>query len=434
MLFREAPWRGPGDQACVGALFFAPSARDAPKWHLHQFHRHPEGNSNNGESRLNANKPVSSNQSRQNPVVLALLAIIAVALLVLIVIILLQGSSVTRSGSVLNSGTSIERSDLPNPVKPPKPIGDPDRVKEVRQQGKTYEVVLKASIQAKVEDKAYTVRTLVNMVYYSEFKISRHVEFNDGQKIVELCTFDSCKTIKAESHVEDLKIGWPLPSELLLAGETLTPGAGVVSYQLKQFAESILTGVAESASRKQIESWIKTDSLEGKRVRIMYVDGGDQLIEPVGCTLDEHEQCFLANSALLSDGYLFPDIYVRPGRPWSVDASQLAGYLDPSLRGTPSGTITVVRQNDEQIGNKDYAHLRIINGMVQFDSSTSSKAKIGTLKPRGTLTYNITDGFISAGMLEGRGTLQQVSKDHILFETAFRSDPAFHIDYTCRIK
>src|SRR4051812_38652547 len=87
-----------------------------------------------------------------NPVVVVLLAGILVALVVLIGVLVTQKGGTVRDGTIAPppatpgaaEGQVIKRSELPKSPKSPKPIDDPDRIKETLQAGKTYHVVLKA--------------------------------------------------------------------------------------------------------------------------------------------------------------------------------------------------------------------------------------------------------------------------------------------------
>lgn len=77
-------------------------------------------------------------------------------------------------------------------------------------------------------------------------------------------------------------------------------------------------------------------------MRITFVNGvGVEAIEPVGCTLTAEERDFVFGTAILSDCSILPDVKAKPGESWSVDGQELAGLLDPSLRGRPSGRVVV---------------------------------------------------------------------------------------------
>ena len=54
--------------------------------------------------------------------------------------------------------------------------------------------------------------------------------------------------------------------------------------------------------------------------------------------------------------------------------------------------------------------------MVLFEKSA-------VLTPRGTLRYNITDNFVEEAEMDGKAQIEEVSEDHLLFESRFRTQP-----------
>ena len=90
--------------------------------------------------------------------------------------------------------------------RPPKPIGDRDRIKEVLQAGKTYRVVAKAEFKLRVEDKDWGIKQITNLAYVMEMQVSRKIESNDGHRIVEVRTFDDLRNAKVLFQVEGVTI------------------------------------------------------------------------------------------------------------------------------------------------------------------------------------------------------------------------------------
>ena len=94
-------------------------------------------------------------QGRANPVVVVLLAGVFVALVALIIVILTVGGGggdqkTTNDGGTVADGQTVSRSELPSPPKKPKPVADPDRIKESLWAGKTYQVVVKFGLDSRV--------------------------------------------------------------------------------------------------------------------------------------------------------------------------------------------------------------------------------------------------------------------------------------------
>ncbi|MCL4205662.1 MAG: hypothetical protein KJ000_24535 [Pirellulaceae bacterium] len=371
-------------------------------------------------------------------VIVALLAAILLALLVLIVSVYWPGGGTTTGtgGTKKNGGSVIGRETLPDPPPAPKLIGDPGRIKEVAQAGKTYEVLVKGGFDARVEDKDWGIAKVANLGFMFELPVTRTIESNDGQQIVEVREFGQVLMAKLLCET-DVTIQLGVPGMLVLGTlEYIAPGSGTVLVAVKPVAETLLAIGAQAAIDDEMTKVkMRADSLSGKKVRITYVDGeGVKSVEPLGCTLDEAELDLIFQTAVLSDYYILPDLESVPGDTWSVDASQLIGFLDPSLRGRPRGTCVFKRDANHQRSNKLYANLRIESGTLELDSSDASRRRLLSFTPRGTLRYNVTDGFVETADLDGKILVEEVSQDHILFESRFRSTPTLKVNYSCKIR
>jgi hypothetical protein len=118
-----------------------------------------------------------------------------------------------------------------------------------------------------------------------------------------------------------------------------------------------------------------------------------------------------------------------------VDGQHLATFIDPSLRGATSGEVFLKRERSASgAGNQGTAVLRIDHGAIYIDSSDVSQERIGVFRPTGEITFDLTNGYVQEAVLGGQIHVQQVSKDHLLFETSFRSSPELEIQYSCRMK
>lgn len=375
---------------------------------------------------------------RSTLVIIVLLSGIVLALMVIIAVSVSTGrTSQDKDSPVVRAGERVDRGQLSDPTaKPASPIADPDRIRETLQAGKTYHAVLKAGVTARVEDQDWGVKSVTNLTYIGEMEISRKIESNDGQRIVELRRFEVCRSAKLLCEVEAVTIELG-PSGYLLLGalDYAAPGAGSTAIAARPLAETILGVAAQRlADDRQVKALGQVDSFAGKTLRITYVDGvGVESLTPVDCTLTAAERDFALRTAVVSDCYLFPDVRVKPGASWQVDAGQLIGFLDPSLRGVPQGTVTVVRES-ASTEQQEHAVLRIDSGLIRIDQSDQKQHRVGTFKPRGTLNYSLTQGFIETAKLEGEITFERLSKDHLLFPASFRTQPQMEIDYFCRIR
>ena len=106
-------------------------------------------------------------------------------------------------------------------------------------------------------------------------------------------------------------------------------------------------------------------------------------------------------------------------------------FLDPSLHAAATGEINVVRRGDARVGGKDLATLAIESGKIEINSREATRHVIGKFVPGGTLRYSLSDQFVSTAELAGDITYEEVSTDHLLFETRFRTQPKLRVQYHC---
>jgi hypothetical protein len=331
---------------------------------------------------------------------------------------------------------TVPRSELSAPPRSPKPIDDPNRIKETLQAGKTYEVVIKGGFDARVEDQNWGIKEVVSMAYYAEMAIDRNIESNDGRKVVELRHFVAARNTKLLCNVEDVTIELGAPGKLLLTAiGYVKPEAVAVMVMVKPIALAILrTGRQEAAQSELTKAFAYVDGLSGKKVRITYVDGlGVESIEPVGCTLSAQERDFIFTTAVLSDCYIW-DLKKAPGERWKVDGAQLSGFIDPSLRGATEGEIGFIRDADGEENGRPYARLRIEHGTLSINTSDASMQRVGSFTPQGVLNYSLTDKIVETANLTGQLDIEEVSKNHILFVTRFRTHPTLKVQYSCKLR
>ena len=223
------------------------------------------------------------------------------------------------------------------------------------QAGKTYRTVIKVGVQSRVEDADWGVKVVVNITYMGEHEILRKVESNDGHRIVELRQFVASRNVKVLSTVEQAKLDLGTTSALMLfALEYLAPGTLETVAVVKPVIDQLFKEGAQVVLNDQ-NSKVRAaaDSLTGKQVRIVYVDGtGVESLTPVGCTLTEDERDFIFDTAVLSDCYIMPEIDKKPGESWTVAGSQFVFLFDPSWRGRPVGDIVLKREKDQEIGGQ----------------------------------------------------------------------------------
>jgi hypothetical protein len=276
----------------------------------------------------------------------------------------------------------------------------------------------------------------VSLAYAAEQQIDRLIEENDGHRVVELRHFVRSRNAKLLCNVEDVRISLGAPGQYLLGMlDSVLPGTTGVVDTVQPIAESILSYGTDAAVRDAASKAVAyVDTLAGKKVRITYEDGlGVTGIEPVGCTLDGDEMDYISATAVLSDCYIW-DLKKAPGETWSVDAAQLAPLIDPTLRGIASGEVRFIRDPDSDEGGRRQATLRIESGSVQVNASDDANRRISGFSPRGVLRYGLDSKVVEFAKLLGDLSIEEVSTDHILFESSFKTQPKLSVEYTCTVR
>ena len=391
-----------------------------------------------------------------------LLAGILVVLLILIVVIVTQRSSEpppkgsetaavqdqkpvpgSEAAPVVQPGEAVSRP--PEAPPPPPMVGRPDRIREVLQEGKTYEVILTLDLHGPVREKEWGLQSTVSLAYRAEMDMRRTIKKNDGTRVVEWRELGKCRLVKATSRLEDIRFVYTEPGALLfgaigaglgildtyLTGGTITQLAVELVRPVLQFLPGTIQNQLDSYNTK-VQGML--DSLSGKKVQITYVDGmGVVELVPIDCTLTREERDFLFASAVLGDAFLLPDVESKPGDTWEVDGAAFADFLPPSWRGVPKGKIVIRRADDFERDGKKFARLVCSSGTLEVDATDASRSRLATFTPRGYLIYNITDGHVQEAELSARIMMHEASRDHLLFESRFETQPEVRTTYFCRI-
>lgn len=202
--------------------------------------------------------------------------------------------------------------------------------------------------------------------------------------------------------------------------------AAVVSRSILQAdAEAVAAGAAGKAM-------MAVDPLEGKAVRITYVDGsGVEAIEPVGCRLTSADCRYLFQTAVLADGYFLPDPAASHGST-RVDGRQLVGFLDPTLRPIPRGAATITPGRDPPRGDRSRVSLSVESCHLALGQAEDVIRLRGSFAPTGTLQYNLRSGLVEAADLEGPLQLHLRAEDHLLARVELKT--TLSICYRCTIR
>jgi len=382
----------------------------------------------------------SRGPSRPNTVVIILGSAILIALIVLIGILLRgnpQSTNPTPTGGV-SEGSSTTSGEIAkhNPPPKPKPIDQPARIRETAREGATYRTIVKAGFTARSEDKDWGVTAVITSIFEAEFVVNRTVEKNDGRVIVERRHFEEARAVKVLCEAESVQLDLGVPTATILAGLGLyDPGIAIVAHIFSQIVEEGTQSAVSAEIQNTAKAFTQLESIEGKTVRITYEDGlGITGIEPVGCSLTTEEMDYLAGISTLCDYYILPDLETEVGQTWDVEAQHLSVMLDPSWNARPTGMVTMRRVADELVDDKPIARLQIHKGTMNLVADDGSRRRVGTLVPRGNMEFDLSGGFLRLAALTGSMAFEEVSKDHLLFEARFRTEPKIQISYSCELK
>lgn len=256
-------------------------------------------------------------------------------------------------------GKTVDREGLPNPPPAPKPVANPDRVRQNLQAGKTYITHTKGTFHVRTTDKDWGVEGVATINYAFEAQIDREIESNDGQTIVELRHFRDLRSVKTVCKLEDVRIDLGPVGDLLIPkvqGTSLQPV--ITGLRWVGVSPEELVGLRDSMKVFQ-----SVDRLSGKKVRLTFVDGkGVTKVEPIKGEMTAAERDFHFASSLPSDSLIIPDMDIKIGNRWSVDGSNFSNMVDPSLLARTSGEITLERAPDHIVQHTTCRHLTVVSG------------------------------------------------------------------------
>ena len=375
-----------------------------------------------------------------NPILLMLGLAVCALLLIIIGLLVFRGPPLPPPGgrnptTVAGPGQVVPRVDVPRPPKPPEPV-DSGRITGTAQVGKTYEMVIKGTTESEGTSKSWGIKTVIYMQWIFECAVDRFIESNDGNQIVETRLFKAVRSVRVDAKVKDIGFDFGLPGDLILGFlGTYDPDSFLIFETVAPFARLLSKSLLQSQLDEEAKVLGTVDSLNGKKVRLTFENGkGVTQIEPIGCSLTADERNYLFATAVLGDCFIMPDLKGKVGSKWNVDGQNLAGLIDPSLHGQTTGSVSIERTEDIKSGDQNVAQMRITAGSINIDSTTPEKYDIGKFVPRGILVFDLEKQFVQSAELTGDITIENCSRDHILFETRFQARPKLRVSYTCKMR
>jgi hypothetical protein len=320
----------------------------------------------------------------------------------------------------------------------PTPISNPKRIRRLLPAGKTYRVVVKGGLVGSAWDMDYQVpdrSQKVNLAFLFETISGGTIESNDGRRVVALVRFEQVKAVKLLSEAEGLALELGEPGVPVLAGlGPAEPEAGIAPLPVRPVAETILRkGFSAVAVDPAGKAFMQVGSLSGKTVRITYVDGvGVESVEPVGCRLAAADIAPLFRTPVLADAYILPDLHAPAATAWPVDGNHVAGLLDPSMRWTVCGTLTVEPAKDPQPSSGRPVALRVQGPPLTLTSLRPSRKLLGTFCPAGTVWRSADEGRLERAELKGPAEIYTEAEDDLLAYVRWWSEPTLVVQYSLK--
>ena len=338
-----------------------------------------------------------------------------------------------------HAGQLVKREHLAAEPIPVQLLGDPQRLRNAFQAGRTYETLLKGGLVCRLEDGLDWLGH-AHLAYVFEVLAHRTIESNDGRRIVEVRHFENVSMVKlitGAPGTPNLEIDLGKPGRPVL--KPLRPPqatTGFVELSPRLVGDAILSAGSRAAVDDQPSSaCLRIDALSGKTIRMTYLDGlGVESIEPIGCALGPLHVEFLFHTSLAADSYFLSQSWGPSGKPRALDASHLGVFLDPSLHAVVEGR-TRVRQSTEHA--QDGIHLRICQrqdeNVLQLRSVRPSRQMVGKLVLEGNLHSDPRGRYIQAANLSGTLCVQVLPQDSFLFGDVFGSQPEVALSYHCTL-
>jgi hypothetical protein len=353
------------------------------------------------------------------------------------------------SGSTIE-GQTVKVPELPSPPPVPKAVNDPARIQQNLVAGKTYTVRTRGTLNVHAEDSDWGLSKVVTINYAYTLRVDRKIISNDGKTIVEERKFSDGNQIKIASTLENLKLdlgdSW---QKWALAIAALNPKVRVAAAMLEAIDGVSLMPLVQAlpflgakadeivGAQAQTKTYAAANSLSGKSVRIVYEDGKGVLeLTPIKGVMTDDERDLHLNSGLLSDSLIFPNTKIEVNQAWTVDGSNFANILDPSLLASASGDIQLRRRNDHKDANGSvFAVIGVDRGAgrIMLKQLSGKHESMGYFDPEGTMDYSLADSIISHAKLHGTGKLDHFSKNHLLFKTRMKQQPTLEMEYSCEV-
>lgn len=348
---------------------------------------------------------------------------------------------------VATVGQDVEMSPLPIESAPPQ-VQNLDLVRQSLKPGTTHETLVKGTIESEGTDKYWGLESRVSIYYVFEAQIDREIIENDGSVVVENRHFRNIRSLKIDTTLKDLRIHLGPAAVPIIAGiGYFWPEAALAVSQFNGISLKPVTSIlmalgidpleVTGAKQSVFKMFTQFDSLTGKSVKQVYYNKEDRTgvirVTPLVGDMLDHEQFVHHNSAVLSDVLLFPERTVKPGHTWVVKGGAFTNLIDPGLRATTGGEIQMLRGPDRMVDGVNMAVVMASDGRLTLTSDDKAAKRIGWFEPKGELVFSPKIEAFVEGELSGKGMLEKVSQNHLLFKTEMKQDARIRVTYYCRV-
>lgn len=343
-------------------------------------------------------------------------------------------------------GKEVDMLPLP-PKEAPEFVRDSDLVRQRLRPGKTYKTFLRGTLHTVGTDTAWGLESVVAINYVFESQVDREVVENDGQVIVEHRHFRDVRSLKIDTDIKDMRLNLgEAKAPILLALGAIYPPApflvapldGVSAAPVLRIFRALGIDPADITKLKPrvFKVFTQFDGLSGKSIKIVYWNKEERTgvirLEPLVGEMTESEQFFHQHSAVLSDVLLFPE-QKKVGESWLVKGHEFSNLIDPGLRASLRGELNLSRRANRLVDGKERYVLSVESGRLELESSNLAEGRLGWFEPRGDMLFSPQDEVIVKAELSGKGLLERLSRNHLLFKSEMKQSPELTVLYSCQV-
>lgn len=348
-----------------------------------------------------------------------------------------DGSSSQRARYLVKPGGDLSRDAVQSQAQsrgvwlPRVPaIGNRRLVQDLRQAGKTYQVLLKAAITARRKDPPADPADPRYLLGLFELRARQTIETNDGRQLKttwEITDARQAKLVVPHAGIEvDLgPPGVPVLGILPFRGE---PGC-VEAVTGARLANAVLADTNLVSEDRIGRGYIRRDNLTGKRVRLTYIDGvGVTSVEPLGEALQGAEGAAMFFLPVLPECGLLTRTGAGTGQRTWTRMLAWPVCLEPSLCLQLRALLKIA---PSRVGVDATDRLQLaLDGSPAPGRAASG---VSCVSPEGTAVCDRHDHLLQSLEIQGPLSGWDLCPDRLLYETEL-ADAVVQISYACAME